>query len=84
MDDNALIGVMLANPILIERPIVVSGDKATIGRPPEKVLEIVSPQDQASRLELASTRSPRAPRPSILNRREMNHTGKTMTAPSKK
>ena len=39
---------------------------------------------QASRLGLTSIRSPRAPRPSILNRRAMNQTGKTMTAPSRK
>jgi arsenate reductase len=29
------------NPILIERPIIVNGKKAIIGRPPEKVLEIL-------------------------------------------
>ncbi|MCJ7787441.1 MAG: hypothetical protein MUP20_01795 [Methyloceanibacter sp.] len=32
---------MVQNPILIERPIVVNGTKAAIGRPPEKILEIL-------------------------------------------
>ena len=32
---------MAQNPILIERPIVVKGKKAIIGRPPEKVLEFL-------------------------------------------
>jgi arsenate reductase len=32
---------MLENPILIERPIVVHDGKAVIGRPPEKVLDIL-------------------------------------------
>lgn len=39
--DSALIDAMAANPILIERPIVVKGDKAAIGRPPEAVLDIL-------------------------------------------
>jgi len=41
LDDDALIALMVANPILIERPIVVSGGKAAIGRPPESVIRIL-------------------------------------------
>jgi arsenate reductase len=41
LDDDALIALMVANPILIERPIVLSGGNAAIGRPPESVLEIL-------------------------------------------
>lgn len=36
--DDALIDLMIREPILIERPIVVHGDRARIGRPPESVL----------------------------------------------
>jgi arsenate reductase len=41
LDEEALIAAMAANPILIERPIVVNGNKAAIGRPPENVLAIL-------------------------------------------
>lgn len=39
--DGDLIQAMIENPILIERPIVVAGKKAVLGRPPEKVLSIL-------------------------------------------
>jgi len=40
-DADALFRAMADNPILIERPIVVNGDRAAIGRPPEAVLAIL-------------------------------------------
>lgn len=36
-----LIQAMIDQPVLIERPIIINGNKATIGRPPEKVLDIL-------------------------------------------
>jgi len=41
LSDEQLIEAMVAHPRLIERPILVAGDRATVGRPPEKVLEIL-------------------------------------------
>jgi arsenate reductase len=41
LDGDALIEALVANPIAIERPIVVKGGKARLGRPPEQVLEIL-------------------------------------------
>ncbi len=40
-DRSALIKAMVENPILIERPIVVNGDKAAVCRPPENVIGIL-------------------------------------------
>lgn len=41
LNREQLIQAMIDNPILIERPIITKGNKATIGRPPEKVLDIL-------------------------------------------
>lgn len=42
LSDDQLIDAMAAHPRLIERPILIAGDRAAVGRPPEKVLEILS------------------------------------------
>jgi len=41
LSNKALINAMINNPIIIERPIVVKGAKAVLGRPPENVLKIL-------------------------------------------
>jgi len=41
MTETALIDAMVKHPILVERPIVVSGNKAALGRPPENVLSVL-------------------------------------------
>ncbi len=41
VSDQALIDAMAASPILIQRPIAVRGKRAILGRPPEKILELV-------------------------------------------
>ena len=40
-DEATIIAAMIASPKLIERPIVINGQSARIGRPPESVLEIL-------------------------------------------
>lgn len=39
-DDARLLDAIVAHPILLERPIVVRGERAVIARPPERLLEL--------------------------------------------
>lgn len=40
MDEASLVSAMAAHPALIERPLVVHGTRAALGRPPEAVLDL--------------------------------------------
>lgn len=39
--EDQLLDAMISEPRLIQRPIVVAGDRAVLGRPPENVLELI-------------------------------------------
>ena len=40
-DRDGLLDALAANPRLIERPVAIRGDRAVVGRPPERVLELL-------------------------------------------
>ena len=41
LSENEVVGLMIQYPKLIERPIVINGDKAIVGRPPSLVLDLI-------------------------------------------
>lgn len=44
-DRDQLLDAMAAHPVLIERPIVIRGDRAVVARPPELLLALLSDQE---------------------------------------
>jgi arsenate reductase (glutaredoxin) len=49
VDGDALLDAMAAHPVLIERPIAIRGRRAVVGRPPERVLDLLDDEgDRAS------------------------------------
>jgi arsenate reductase len=42
---DQLLDAMVAHPILIQRPIVIRGDKAVVARPPDRVLDLLDSSD---------------------------------------
>src|SRR5262249_36357486 len=45
-DDEATLRALVADPSLLQRPIVENGDRAVLGRPPERVLEVLDYHDR--------------------------------------
>lgn len=45
-DRDQLLDAMVAHPILIQRPIVIHGDRAVVARPPERLLELLDHDKQ--------------------------------------
>ena len=41
LSDGAIIKAIATYPILMERPVVISGNKAVIGRPPQKIIAVI-------------------------------------------
>ena len=43
LSEEALIAAMVREPVLMERPVVIFGSKAALGRPPENALKVFAP-----------------------------------------
>ena len=49
LSDSAILQALVKYPKLMERPIVVAGNKAALGRPPENVLKLINLEKAVSR-----------------------------------
>lgn len=45
LDEAAVLEFIAASPVFLQRPILVHGEHAVVGRPPERVLELLGLQD---------------------------------------
>jgi arsenate reductase len=41
-DDGTILDAIARHPVLLERPVLIRGERAIVGRPPEKVLELLN------------------------------------------
>ena len=48
LEDEEIIKIMIENPILIQRPLVIANNSAIVGRPPENIFKLLNKQNGVS------------------------------------
>lgn len=54
---DAVVQLLLEHPELMQRPVVAAGDRAVIGRPPERVLELLTPEAESTKQGVGTQRA---------------------------